>query len=69
MKMDFFLLHLNHFPLQMDSEILLGLSGRGVQVFRNYIWASLVSQMLKNLPTMQKTQVRSLSQEDALQKG
>ena len=31
--------------------------------------ASLVVQMVKNLPAMQETQVRSLSQEDPLEKG
>ena len=31
--------------------------------------ASLVAQMVKNLPAMQKTQVQSLGQEDPLQKG
>ena len=31
--------------------------------------ASLVAQMVKNLPTMQETQVRSLGQEDPLEKG
>ena len=68
MQMDFFLLPLNHFPIQMDSEIL-GLSGRGVQVFRNYFWASLVAQVVKNLPIMQKTQVQSLDLEDCLENG
>ena len=32
-------------------------------------WASLVAQMVKNLPVMQKSQVQSLSQEDALEKA
>ena len=32
-------------------------------------WASLVAQMVKNLPAIQETQVRSLGQEDALEKG
>ena len=32
-------------------------------------WASLVAQMVKNLPATQETQVRSLGQEDALEKG
>ena len=32
-------------------------------------WASLVTQMVKNLPAMQETQVRSLGQEDPLEKG
>ena len=31
--------------------------------------ASLVAQMLKNLPAMQETQVRSLGWEDSLEKG
>ena len=31
--------------------------------------ASLVAQMLKNLPAMQETQVLSLGQEDPLEKG
>ena len=31
--------------------------------------ASLVAQMVKNLPTKQETQVRSLCQEDPLKKG
>ena len=33
------------------------------------IWASLVAQMVKNLPAMRETQVRSLGWEDALKKG
>ena len=32
-------------------------------------WASLVVQMMKNLPAMQETQVQSLGQEDPLKKG
>ena len=32
-------------------------------------WASLVTQMVKNLPAMQKTWVRSLGQENTLEKG
>ena len=32
-------------------------------------WASLVAQMVKNLPTMQETRVQSLSREDLLEKG
>ena len=34
-----------------------------------HFWASLVAQIVKNLPTMQKTWSQSLSQEDPLQKG
>ena len=33
------------------------------------VGASLVDQMVKNLPAMQETQVRSLGQEDPLEKG
>ena len=32
-------------------------------------WASLVAQMVKNLPAMQETRVRSLGWEDSLEKG
>ena len=33
----------------------------------NYSRASLVAQMVKNLPAVQETQVRSLGQEDLLE--
>ena len=32
-------------------------------------WASLVAQMVKNMPAMQETWVRSLCQEDPLELG
>ena len=32
-------------------------------------WASLVAQIVKNLPAMRETQVPSLGQEDPLEKG
>ena len=32
------------------------------------LWTSLVAQMVKHLPTMQETQVRSLGWEDPLEK-
>ena len=32
-------------------------------------WVSLVAQMVQNLPAMQETPVRSLGQEDPLEKG
>ena len=32
------------------------------------MWTSLVAQMVKRLPTMQKTRVQSLGQEDLLEK-
>ena len=34
-----------------------------------YSWASLVAQMVKNLPAMQETWVQSLGWEDPLEKG
>ena len=33
------------------------------------VWASLVAQVVKNLPTMQETWVRFLGWEDPLEKG
>ena len=33
------------------------------------IWASLVAQLVKNLPAVQETWVQSLGWEDALEKG
>ena len=33
------------------------------------LWASLVVQMMKNLPAMQETQVQSLGQQGPLKKG
>ena len=32
-------------------------------------WASSVAQSIKSLPAMQETQIRSLDQEDSLEKG
>ena len=34
----------------------------------SFLKASLVAQVVKNLPTMQETQARSLGQEDLLEK-
>ena len=33
------------------------------------LWASLVSQLVKNMPTRQETPVQFLGQEDPLEKG
>ena len=33
------------------------------------VWASLVTQTVKNLPAIQETWVRALDQEDTLEKG
>ena len=37
--------------------------------FWTLFWASLVTQIVNNLPTMQETCVQSLSWEDPLEKG
>ena len=47
-----------------DEDLTPG-SGRSFGVFCTF----LVSQVVKNLPAMQETQVRSLDQEDPLEKG
>ena len=33
------------------------------------LWASLIAQLVKNLPAMQETPVRFLGREDPLEKG
>ena len=35
----------------------------------SFLWASVVAQLVKNMPTMQETQVQSLGEEDPLEKG
>ena len=43
--------------------------GKGIGYPLQYSWASPVAQVVKNLPTMQETWVRSLGWEDTLEKG
>ena len=43
--------------------------GEGIGYHLQYSWASLVDQLVKNLPAMQETCVLSLSQGDPLEKG
>ena len=43
--------------------------GEGIGYLLQYSWASLVAQLIKNLPATQKTWVRSLGWEDSLEKG
>ena len=43
--------------------------GEGIGYPLQYSWTSLVAQLVKNLPTMQETLVRSLGWEDPLEKG
>ena len=44
-------------------------AGKGTDYPLQYSWASLVAQLLKSLPTMWETWVRSLGWEDPLEKG
>ena len=44
-------------------------TGEGVGYPLHYSWASLVAQLVKNLPAMQETWVQSLGWEDPLEKG
>ena len=44
-------------------------TGEGIGYPLQYSWASLVAQLIKNLPAMQETCVRSLAWEDLLEKG
>ena len=43
-------------------------AGKGIDPLQ-YSWASLVAQLVKNLPAMQETWIRSLGWEDPLEKG
>ena len=44
-------------------------AGEGIGYPPQYSWASLVAQLVKNLPALQETWVRSLGWEDTLEKG
>ena len=44
-------------------------TGEGIGYLLQYSWASLVAQMVKNLPAMQETWVQSLGWEDPLEEG
>ena len=43
--------------------------GEGIGYLFQFTWASLAAQMVKNLPAMWETWVRSLSWDDPLEKG
>ena len=43
--------------------------GEGIGYPLQYSWASLVAQLVKNLPAMRETWVQSLGCEDPLEKG
>ena len=44
-------------------------TGEGIAYLLQYSWASLVAELVKNLPAMQETWVQSLGWEDPLEKG
>ena len=44
-------------------------AGEGIGFPLQYSWASLVAQLVNNLPAMWKTWVRSLGWQDLLEKG
>ena len=44
-------------------------TGEGIGYPLQYSWASLVAQLVKNLPAMWETWVRSVDWEDPLEKG
>ena len=55
-----------------DPSLILGsgrLAGEGISYPLQYSWASLVAQLVKNLPAMQETWVQSLGWKDPLQNG
>ena len=43
-------------------------AGKGIGYPLQYSWASLVAQLVKNLPAMQETWIRSLGWENPLEK-
>ena len=55
-----------------DPSLIPGLgrsAGEGIGYPLQYSWASLVAQLVKSLPVMWETWVRSLGWEDPLEKG
>ena len=55
-----------------DSGSIPGLGSspeEGIGYLLQYYWDSLVTQLVKNLPAMQETWVRSLGWEDPLEEG
>ena len=58
--------------MQENPGLIPGLgrsAGEGIGYPLQYSWASLVAQLVKNLPAMQETWVQSLGWEDPLEKG
>ena len=44
-------------------------TGEGIGYLLQYSWASLVAQLVKNLPAMKETWVQLLGWKDSLEKG
>ena len=44
-------------------------TGEGTSYLLQYFWASLIAQLVKNLPVMEETLVRFLGWEDLLETG
>ena len=58
--------------MQKDPSSIPGLGrspAEGIGYPLQYSWASLVAQLVKNLPEMQETWVQFLGWEDPLEKG
>ena len=51
-----------------DSACTRGVDGEGFSIYSPRVGASLVAQLVKNLPALQETWVRFLGQEDPLEK-
>ena len=59
-------------PVLEDDVLTTGPPGKSLEwisIKYNYSWASLVAQMVKNLPAMQETRVQSLGWENPLEEG
>ena len=55
-----------------DPALILGSgrsAGEGIGYPLQYTWASLVAQLVKNMPALQKTTVQFLGGKDSLEKG
>ena len=54
--------------VQEKDITIINIYAPNIRAPRQHIWASLVAQRLKHLPPMRETWVRSLGQEDPLEK-
>ena len=63
-------MHMTSSPQRRCCWAIEIVSSEGIFViYLPFSWASLVAQMVKNLSAMQETHVRSLGQEEPLEKG